>query len=147
MGPGTRCFQYQWVPTANLWVQNTIFSDKSAILLHPGTRRNKNLCAKDAGWAGNKITALITAVRNIFIQTQNTNGWHLCGMFHIVRKNVTFWNEGTFTLSSSVEDIPVILNEMTCRVSARHWLIYISMNFCLIESYFQNWHRKCKVTS
>ena len=30
MGPGTRCFQYQWVPTANLWVQNTIFYDKSA---------------------------------------------------------------------------------------------------------------------
>ena len=37
MGPGTRCFQYQWVPTANLWVQNTIFNDKSAILLHPRT--------------------------------------------------------------------------------------------------------------
>ena len=58
MGPGTRCFQYQWVPTANLWVQNTIFNDKSAILLHPGTRWNKNLCAKDAGCAGNKITGL-----------------------------------------------------------------------------------------
>ena len=43
MGPGTHCFQYQWVPTANLWVQNTIFNDKSAILLHPGTRWNKNL--------------------------------------------------------------------------------------------------------
>ena len=40
MGPGTRCFQYLWVPTANLWVQNTIFNDKSAILLHPGTRRD-----------------------------------------------------------------------------------------------------------
>ena len=38
MGPGTRCFQYQWVPTANLWVLNTIFNDKSAILLRPGTR-------------------------------------------------------------------------------------------------------------
>ena len=39
------------------------FNDKSAILLHPGTRWNKNvasqrqnLCAKDAGCAGNKIT-------------------------------------------------------------------------------------------
>ena len=52
MGPGTRCFQYQWVPTAKLWVQYTIFNDKSAILLHPGTRWNKNLCAKDAGCAG-----------------------------------------------------------------------------------------------
>ena len=56
MGPGTRCFQDQWVPTANLWVQNTIFNEESAKLLHPGTRWNKNLCAKDAGCAGNKIT-------------------------------------------------------------------------------------------
>ena len=40
MSPGTRCFQYQRVPTANFWVQNTIFNDKSAILLHPGTRRD-----------------------------------------------------------------------------------------------------------
>ena len=31
LSPGTRCFQYQWVPTANLWVQNTIFNDKSAV--------------------------------------------------------------------------------------------------------------------
>ena len=28
--------------------------------------------------------------------------------FHIVAKNVTFWNEGTFTLASSVQDVPVI---------------------------------------
>ena len=56
MGPETRCFQYQWVPTANLWVQNTIFNDNSAILLHHVTRWNKNLCAKDAGCAGNKTT-------------------------------------------------------------------------------------------
>ena len=46
MGPGTRCFQYQWVPTANFWVQNTIFNDKSAILLHPGTRWNKTYAQK-----------------------------------------------------------------------------------------------------
>ena len=61
MGPGTSCFQYQWVPTANLWVLNTIFNDKSAIFLHPGlarTRWNKNLCAKDAGCAGNKTTGV-----------------------------------------------------------------------------------------
>ena len=40
MSPGTRCFQYQWVPTASLWVQTTILHNKSAILLHPGTRRD-----------------------------------------------------------------------------------------------------------
>ena len=38
MCPGTRCFPYQWVPAANLWVQNTIPHDKSAISVHPGTR-------------------------------------------------------------------------------------------------------------
>ena len=59
MGPGTRCFQYQLVPTANLWVLNTNFNDKSAILLHPGTPRNKNLCAKDARCAGIKITVKV----------------------------------------------------------------------------------------
>ena len=47
--------------TANLWVKNTIFYDKYAILLHPGTRWIKNFASrdkimrKDAGCAGNKI--------------------------------------------------------------------------------------------
>ena len=41
----------------NSGVQNAIFNDKSAILLHPviGIPETK-LCAKDAGCAGNKIT-------------------------------------------------------------------------------------------
>ena len=38
-------------PTANLWVQNTIFHDKSAIPLHPGTRWNKNF----ASWRQNYV--------------------------------------------------------------------------------------------
>ena len=46
MGPGTHCFPYHWVPTANLWVQNTVFNDKSAILLHPGTRWNRNFASQ-----------------------------------------------------------------------------------------------------
>ena len=45
------------------------------------------------------------------------------------RKNVTFWIEGTFTLSSSVQKYQYFLNEMTCRVSVKPWLIYRSMNF------------------
>ena len=51
MGPGTRCFPYQWVPTANLWVQNTILNDKSAIPLHPGTRWNKNFASQQQKYA------------------------------------------------------------------------------------------------
>ena len=50
-------FPISMSPNCKLMSPNTIFNDKSAILLHPGTRWNKNLCAKDAGCAGNKITA------------------------------------------------------------------------------------------
>ena len=45
-----------WVPglavshfnesNCNLWVQNTIYNDKSAILLHPGTSWNKNFASQ-----------------------------------------------------------------------------------------------------
>ena len=42
-------------PLDILYDQNLkIFNDKSAILLHPNTETK--LCAKDAGYAGNKIT-------------------------------------------------------------------------------------------
>ena len=46
IGPEIRCFSYQWVQTTNLWVQNTIFHDKSAISLHPGTQWNKNFASQ-----------------------------------------------------------------------------------------------------
>ena len=38
-------------PTANLWAQNTIFNDKSAILLHSGTRWNKNFASQRQNYA------------------------------------------------------------------------------------------------
>ena len=66
---------------------------------------------------------LITAVTNIFIQTKIQIDGISVEYFHIVEKIVTFLNEGTFTLASSVEDVPVILNKMTYRVSGRLWLI------------------------
>ena len=49
--------------------------------------------------------------------------------YFILWENVILRNEDTFTLASSVEDDPIILNEMTYRVSARYWLIYISVIF------------------
>ena len=60
MGPGTRCFQYQWVPAANLWVQNIIFNDKSAILLHPGTRRDSPGLAEIKTYAQKMQDAQVT---------------------------------------------------------------------------------------
>ena len=38
-------------PTANLWVHNTIFHDKSAIVLHLGTRWNKNFASQRQTYA------------------------------------------------------------------------------------------------
>ena len=60
MGPGHRCFPYQWVPIANLRVQNTIFNDKSAILLHPGTRWNKNFASQRQNYAQKMQDAQVT---------------------------------------------------------------------------------------
>ena len=36
---------------ANLWVQKTVFNDKSAILLHPGIRWNKNFASQRQNYA------------------------------------------------------------------------------------------------
>ena len=41
MGPRTHCFPYQGVKLQTYGSRNTFFNDKSAILLHPRTRRNK----------------------------------------------------------------------------------------------------------
>ena len=50
-GSWDRCFPYQWVPTASLWVQNTIFNDKSAIPLQSGIRYNKNFASQRQNYA------------------------------------------------------------------------------------------------
>ena len=52
-------------------------------------------------------SSLIMAVRNISIQTKiQTDG--ISVEYFIFQKNVIFLNMGTFTLASSVEDVPVI---------------------------------------
>ena len=76
MGPGTRCFPYQWVPTANLWVQNTIFNDKSAILLHPGTHWNKNFASQRQNYAQKiqdvQVTkSLVRSLIGLFVSRSN----------------------------------------------------------------------------
>ena len=47
-------------PTANLWVQNIIFNDKSAILLRPGTRWNKNFASQRQNYAQKMQDAQVT---------------------------------------------------------------------------------------
>ena len=53
-------FPISMIPTANLWVQNTIFNDKSAILLHPGTRWNKNFASQRHNYAQKMQGAQVT---------------------------------------------------------------------------------------
>ena len=40
---------------------------------------------------------------------KHVNGKCFCGIFNIVVKSVNFWNEGTFTRISSLQDERVIL--------------------------------------
>ena len=49
--------------------------------------------------------------------------------YFVLYKNVTFWNEGTFTLVSSVQGVPVLFKRKDLRVSAKYWFIYRSMYF------------------
>ena len=44
-------FPISMSPTANSYVQNTIFNDKSTILLHTGTRWNKNFSSRRQNYA------------------------------------------------------------------------------------------------
>ena len=61
----------------------------------------------DPGESFEVCSSLITAVRNIFIQTKIQMDC-IFVEYHIVRKTVTFGNEGTFTLASSGKDVHVI---------------------------------------
>ena len=66
-------------PTANLWVQNTIFNDKSAILLHPGTRWNKNFASQRQNYAQKMQDVQVTnslMISNYYIHKLQTNLWH-----------------------------------------------------------------------
>ena len=143
MGPGTRCFQYQWVPTANLWVLNTIFNDKSAILLHPGTRWNKNLCAKDAGCAGNKITAyglgdVIWRIGNISILDIGTNNFITSKCSCCPKPPANFLLNQTYGSKGDVLWRKAAILEITTK---EFWLLWISMlPQCLQPSFSSIWH-------
>ena len=65
---------------------------------------------EESDWSESSETcsSLIIAVRNIFIETKKQMDGVSVEFFHIVAKNVIFWNEGTFTLASSVQDVPII---------------------------------------
>ena len=141
MGPGTRCFQYQWVLTANLWVQNTIFNDKSAILLHPGTRWNKNLCAKDAGCAGNKITGiLISWLRHSFLKWINSGQQNMarlsCGVIFTPLNVILKWelNLCPHIWTRGYEGMLYVSRDVT-HMFAIWWLFWLSVYRFIIEAH------------
>ena len=53
-------FPISMSPTANLWVQNTIFNDKSAIRLHPGTRWINNFASQRQNYVQKMQDAQVT---------------------------------------------------------------------------------------
>ena len=67
--------------TAILWVQNTIFNDKSAILLHPGTRWNKIFASHRQNYAQKMQDVQVTKsleVLHIFF-------WCISGVFILIQ--------------------------------------------------------------
>ena len=53
-------------------------------------------------------------------------------------KNVTFWNEGTFTLASSVQAVPVIFKWNDLQSFGKALVDLQKHEFCITESFFQN---------
>ena len=53
-------FPISMSPTANLWVQNTIFNDNSAIILHPGTGLNENFASQRQNYVQKMQDAQVT---------------------------------------------------------------------------------------
>ena len=51
-------------------------------------------------------SSYITLASNLFNQTKTL----ICVMVYIVEKSVTFWNEGTFSLTSFMQELHVIFN-------------------------------------
>ena len=61
-------------------------------------------------------------------------------------KNVTFWNDGTFTRTSSVQGLPVILKLH----NLQFWQaldLFIEFKFCESDFYFLNRSKNCMVAT
>ena len=65
----------------------------------------------------------------------SVSGWDAV---FILWEKVTFWNEGTFTLASSVEDVPVIFKWNGMQSFGNAFVDLYKHEFCIAESYFQN---------
>ena len=55
---------------------------------------------------------------------------------------MTFLNEGTFTLTSSVQDLPVILKWHNFQILQKALNFFMELKFCKSDVYFLNKHKK-----
>ena len=62
-------------------------------------------------------------------------------------KSVTFWNDGTFTWSSSVQGLRVILKWHNLPSLDKALDLLIEFNFCESDFYFLNGSKNCMVAT
>ena len=60
---------------------------------------------------------------------------------------MTFLNEGTFTRTLSVQDLPVILKWHNLQSLDKALDCFIELKFCKSDLYFLNRRNKCKVAT
>ena len=62
-------------------------------------------------------------------------------------KSVTFLNQGTFSWSVSMQNIPVILKWDNLQSLEKTLDFYIALKFCKSDFHFLNRRKKCKVAT
>ena len=62
-------------------------------------------------------------------------------------KIVTFWNDGTFTRTSSLQGLPVILKWHNVQSLDKALDLFIKFKFCESEFYFLNGSKNCMVAT
>ena len=62
-------------------------------------------------------------------------------------KSVTFWNEGTFSRTLPVQDLPVILKRDNLQSLYKVFDFFIALKFCNSDFYFLNRLKKWKVAT
>ena len=60
---------------------------------------------------------------------------------------MTFWNDGTFTWTSSVQGLPVILKWHNLQSLDKALDLLIEFKFCKSDSYFLNGSKNCMVAT
>ena len=60
---------------------------------------------------------------------------------------MTFWNEGTFTQTSSVQDLPVILKLHNLQSLNKALDLFIEFKCCESDFYFLNGRKNCMVAT